>query len=392
MVEQGARIIASATCPVKRQGDNPQIAAPSCCGTKAGALISARSGMLLTDLGATIGAGIGVAVGAAIRAALRLLHQAMRTRAHIAALVSLTLLLTGGAHAWGPAGHKAVGAVADSLLTPGARDAVALLLADDEEAHGRPSGRRTLAEVADWADEIRGTPGDRPRWHYDNRPVCGSVASTDAPTSAWCPQGDCASAQLPALLAVLADDGRTRGERSLALKWVVHLVGDLHQPLHAADLAEGGNRIRVAPYGKAAHRDSGQFGGSHGTRHGHSGESLHAFWDSHLVNLALHPEDGDVPDAAVARLLRRARATSAERITATPAQWAAESNRIARDFALNIDGVDCAQRSALDTGDEPRVTLSRAYVAQGRQIVEERLALAGARLARLINAALDPRE
>jgi len=316
----------------------------------------------------------------------------MRTHVRIGAIVSLMLLLAGGAQAWGPAGHQAVGAVADSLLTPGARDAVAILLAEDQEAHGRPSGRRTLAEVADWADEIRGTPGDRPHWHYDNRPVCGSAASSDGSTGAWCPKGDCASAQLPSLLAVLADDGRTRAERSMALKWVVHLVGDLHQPLHAADLAEGGNRIRVAPYGKAAHRDSGEYGGGHGSRHGRSGESLHAFWDSHLVNLALHPEEGQVPDAAVARLLRRARAASAERLSATPAQWAAESNRIARDFALNIDGVDCARRSALDSGDEPRVTLSRAYVAQGRQIVEERLALAGARLAQLINAALDPRE
>jgi hypothetical protein len=312
--------------------------------------------------------------------------------ARLTALIVIAVLLPGAAQAWGPAGHKAVGAVADSLLTPAARDAVAGLLADDRDGHGRTSGRSSLAEVADWADEIRGGPGDRPHWHYDNRPVCGVAAADDAPAPAWCPQGDCASAQLPTLLAVLADDGRTRAERSVALKWVVHLAGDLHQPLHAADLAEGGNRIRVAPYGRTVRRGDGQRSAGHGPRKGRSGESLHAFWDSQLVNLALHPEDGNVPDAALARLLQQGRAASAGNVAAPPAQWAAESNRIARNFALDIDGVDCAERAALDAGEGPRVTLSRAYVTQGREIVEERLALAGARLAHVVNAALDPQE
>ncbi len=308
----------------------------------------------------------------------------------LATLALATALLPASAGAWGPAGHQAVGAIADRLLTPGAQDAVEALLADDRDSRGRYSGRRTLAEVADWADEIRGGPGDQPHWHYDNRPICGAGADADAGSALWCPQGDCASARLPALLAVLADDGRSRAERNVALKWVVHLVGDLHQPLHAADLAEGGNRIRVAPYGYSSrHRGEGRSGGG---RPGRNGESLHAFWDSHLVNLDLHPEDGRIAHAALDDLLRQARGFDAGRIAAPPARWAEESNRIAREFALAVDGVDCAQRDALDAGDGPRVTLSRAYVAQGRRIVEERLVLAGARLARVLNQALDPPE
>lgn len=306
-----------------------------------------------------------------------------------AAVALAAALLPAGAMAWGPAGHKAIGAIADELLTPDAQAAVAALLADDRDGRGRFSGRSTLAEVADWADEIRGGPGDQPHWHYDNRPVCTDDAAIDAASAPWCPQGDCASARLPVLLAVLADDGRSRAERNVALKWVVHLVGDLHQPLHASDLAEGGNRIRVAPYGRAPHR-SGE--GRGGSRTGRNGESLHAFWDSHLVNLALHPEDGRIPETALDALLRRARAFDARRVDAPPARWAEESNRIARDFALAVNGVDCARRDALDAGEGPRVTLSRNYVAQGREIVEERLALAGARLARVLNQALDPVE
>jgi len=311
-------------------------------------------------------------------------------KALLAALALAALLLPSGARAWGPVGHKAIGAIADGLLTPGAQEAVAALLADDRDGRGRYSGRRSLAEVADWADEIRGGPGDQPHWHYDNRPICGAGADADAATAPWCPQGDCASARLPALLAVLADDGRSRAERNAALKWVVHLVGDLHQPLHAADLAEGGNRIRVAPYGRSSRH--GAEGRSGGGRPGRGGESLHAFWDSHLVNLDLHPDDGRIPDGALDDLRREARAFDARRIDAPPGHWAEESNRIAREFALAVDGVDCAQRDALDAGEGPRVTLSRAYVAQGRRIVEERLALAGARLARVLNQALDPPE
>jgi hypothetical protein len=309
----------------------------------------------------------------------------------IAALLATSALLPGAARAWGPVGHRAVGAVADSLLTPTAQAAVEDLLADDRDRDGRFSGRHGLAEVADWADEIRGGPADRPHWHYDNRPVCDGPAATGA----WCPQGDCASGQLPALLAVLADDGRTRAERNVALKWVVHLVGDLHQPLHAADLAEGGNRVRIAPYGKSATKhmrgEKYTWDRNDGPRRNAS-ESLHAFWDSHLVNLALHPRDGVVPAGAMADLLRRARAAEAAHVNAPPERWAEESNDIARRFALAIDGVDCARRSELDAGDAPRVTLSREYVARGRQIVEERIALAGARLARVINQALDNAE
>lgn len=309
-------------------------------------------------------------------------------RAAVALVALLAALMAAPARAWGPVGHRAVGAVADQLLTPAAQAAVQALLVDDRDRNGRYSGRHSLAEVADWADEIRGGPADRPHWHYDNRPVC----ERERPPAAWCPQGDCASAQLPLLLAVLADDGRSRADRNVALKWVVHLVGDLHQPLHAADLAEGANRIRVAPYGRSAHepgRGTGPWDGGAARHHARGDESLHAFWDSHLVNLALRPVDGALPAAALAELLERARALDERDVAAPPQRWAEESNDIARRFALAIDGVDCAHRDALDAGEGPRVTLSREYVARGRQIVQERIALAGARLARVLNQALD---
>jgi len=290
--------------------------------------------------------------------------------------VSTALLLAlapGLAAAWGPVGHRAVGAVADQLLSPSAQAAVTELLADDRDRDGRPSDRHTLADVANWADEIRGGPDDHPRWHYDDMPICERTGG--APT--WCARGECASAQLTAMLAVLADRHRSRAERNEALKWVVHLAGDLHQPLHAADLAQGGNKIHVAPYGRA--QESG---------HPH-GETLHAFWDSRLVTLALRPRDGTIAPGSLQRLLDLAREEDPATVAASPAQWAAESNEIARSFALNIEGIGCDAPAG--RGAAPTVTLSRAYVTRAKQIVEDRLALAGARLAHVLNEALAER-
>src|SRR6266566_1690454 len=151
------------------------------------------------------------------------------------------MLLSQAASAWGPLGHRAIGAVADALLAPGARAELARLLEGDRDRDGRPSGRASLAEVSLWADEIRGTRADRPNWHYDNVPVCGAVPRQRT----WCPQQHCASGRIEAMLAQLADRGAPLAQRRDALKWISHLVADLHQPLHAADYAQGGNLVHV---------------------------------------------------------------------------------------------------------------------------------------------------
>ena len=302
-----------------------------------------------------------------------------RAFAKSAALAVLVVLAPGLASAWGPVGHRAVGAVADQLLSPAAQAAVADLLAEDRDRDGQLSGRHSLAEVSDWADEIRGGPGDHPRWHYDDRPIC---AGGQGPQS-WCARGQCASAQISAMLAVLADEHRSRAERNEALKWVVHLTADLHQPLHAADLAEGGNRIRVASYGRSQERDSAS---EYGHGRARESESLHAFWDGPLVALALHTRGGVIPARSLQQLLQAARDEDPALVAAGPEQWAAESNELARSFALNIEGIGCDP--VQDPGATRTVRLSRAYVTHAKVVVEDRLALAGARLARVLNEAL----
>lgn len=267
------------------------------------------------------------------------------------------------ARAWGPQGHRTVGAIADRLLTPAARAAVAELLAGDLDKFGNPSGRTTLESVAVWADEIRGTAADRPRWHYDDVPVCGSAP----PRERYCRDGECNSAQLERLTALLRDPRAAPRERNEALKWIVHLVGDLHQPLHAAENGDlGGNRAAVTLVGV---RTRGR-------------ENLHRAWDGELVRLALHTGDRQRPPRDIDALADEARALVPEAGQGTPESWASESNHLARNVAYQYPGFAC--------GSVPAgvVQLDRDYQAEAEAIVRERLLLAGGRLANLLDKTL----
>jgi hypothetical protein len=284
-------------------------------------------------------------------------------RSRAACLGLVLLLLSRASAAWGPLGHRAVGAVADALLSPDARQEVTRLLRDDRDRDGSPSGRTTLADISVWADEIRGTEADRPKWHYDNMPVCGAPG----PEVDGCTGGQCASGRIEPLMAQLADRSRPFRQRNEALKWIVHLVGDLHQPLHAADYAEGATRVPVEL----------------ASRSNQARISLHGAWDVRLVASALRAGRSEQLSAAALRsLLRRARAVGPALREAPPSQWRAESNALASQVALDYPGFTC------DGVPAQPVLLSVAYQRRARRVIFSRLALAGARLAAILNRTL----
>jgi len=290
------------------------------------------------------------------------------------------VIISVAAHGWGSVGHRAVGGVADRLLSDPARAQVAFLLADDRDKEGNPSGRTTLAQVSTWADEIRRTPADRPLWHFDDIPICGDLPQ-DAP---WCPaDGACASQKVEQLQAVLADFARPVRERNEALKWIVHLLGDIHQPLHAASnlyargirdeqgntTDRGANDIAVALAGVK----------TRGRR------ELHAVWDNDLVNLSLGlgvTNRAGPNDAMLEELAARARAIPANRLAGTPLDWARESNALARNVVYHFSGFVCNQPT---TGI---VVLDRTYIETATRLIPGQLELAGARLAALLNTSL----
>ncbi|MBS0373804.1 MAG: S1/P1 nuclease [Proteobacteria bacterium] len=297
-----------------------------------------------------------------------------------ALLVVAVLLATTPAQAWGPVGHRIVGGIADRLISESTRAQVGALLAGDLDKSGRPSGRTTLEQVATWADEIRSTSANKPLRHFDDIPACGEVPAT--PT--WCPaSGECATQKINDLVRVLGDASAATRDRNEALKWIVHLVGDLHQPLHAATNAyldgvtddegnatdRGGNDVFVALAGV---QTRGQ-------------KKLHGVWDSDFVNLsnglALSNRSGVSP-AKLDRLAQQAQGVAAARLTKSPLDWALESNALARSTAYNFEGFACFE-PLNDT-----VVLDAGYQQDARALVPMQLALAGARLAHLLDQVL----
>lgn len=264
--------------------------------------------------------------------------------------------------AWGPQGHRTIGAIADRMLTPAARSAVRALLADDRDKFGRVSGRTTLEAVSVWADEVRGTDAARPAWHYDDQPVCASQ-----PKSSYCREGQCNTEQLKRLIGVLADRRQTVPARNEALKWVVHLMGDLHQPLHAANHADrGGNAVKVALEGV---RTRGR-------------QNLHRLWDTEFVTRALNTRIRQRPPADIDALTTEAASLLVDGGQGSPDSWASESNHLARNVAYNFQGFAC------DRAPQGILVLNVAYQEDAAAIVRERLLLAGARLAGLLNQTL----
>ncbi len=239
-------------------------------------------------------------------------------------------LQASAALAWGVLGHRVVAERAWEQMTPSARAAAHRLLALEPGA--------TLASVANWADENRDDT-TRP-WHFVNLPI--GDCSYDAPRD--CPQGQCLVVALERQLALLASDAPDV-QRLLALKYVVHLVGDLHQPLHAGHLEDrGGNRYQVQAFG--------------------NGTNLHALWDSALLQ-----QRNQGVQALVGVL--RAQPLPAQARVLDPAHAAQESCRI----------VDAP-------GFYPPHTLPDDYADRFGALLQRQLALAAARLAGWLNRVL----
>ena len=174
---------------------------------------------------------------------------------YTAALLAL-LLAPFNLLAWGALGHRAVARIAENHLTPRARTEVARLL-----------GTETLPLVSTWPDEIRSDPqySTTGPWHYVNvasgLDLPGFVAQLTA-TPAGPPSN--AYMALAQVRKDLKDPAKTVEEKRFALKFLVHLVGDVHQPLHVGHAEDrGGNSISVSWRGRDA--------------------NLHSIWDGDLV-------------------------------------------------------------------------------------------------------------
>jgi len=277
----------------------------------------------------------------------------------------LALSLAQSVFAWGPEGHRMVGDIADRFLATETRARIAKLLDADRLADGQLSGRRTLGEVANWADEIKDTEWGKRRasWHYDDVPLCEA-----AEYSRYCRSGRCASAQLARQIEILGNERARPGQRNEALKWVVHLVADLHQPLHAANRGDrGGNRVQVSFFGE---RDNPPYGTL----------NLHAVWDVGMVRRLIADRGGEraIVSAPIADRNRDAWEKG------SIPEWTAESHRIARDTVYPLLPVagSCSSKIV------GVVAIDQTYYAKVASLIEIQIKKAGVRLARVLNETL----
>jgi hypothetical protein len=301
----------------------------------------------------------------------------MHTRSVVLAapvLAICALLYPVSGLAWGDEGHRIVGRIALPLLTSAARTQVDALLAADDDALTAPDFVSRTVWADRWRDSDRNTTKVRytatQQWHFVDieiaRPDLSDACAGQRPLPEGTPASrgparDCVVDKVEQFAAELADTTLPQAERILALKYLLHFTGDLHQPLHAADNHDqGGNQVQVL-YG-----------------HHHVASRLHAYWDTAVVQRIGRDE------AEVAGVLTE---TFAAELTVwqrgKPADWALESFAAAKNVAYALPTA-----TVPDEHGTPAYVLDDAYEQRAAAAAREQLAKAGSRLAALLNAAL----
>ena len=280
-------------------------------------------------------------------------------------LAALCLVAPAPAFAWWEYGHQTVAQIAKAEMTPGARRAAARLLAGSAALETPGCPLRSLEDASVWPDCIKKL-GDRfsyaEYWHYQDIPICKAFD-----IKAECPNGQCVTAQIPRMARLLKNPKVPARERLQALAFLVHLVGDMHQPLHIADIGDaGGNRTKAAYGFKAPDR-----------------MNLHRIWDGELAERAI-----STPPGGTEGLLSEISVTDRRDWAAgTVTDWARESWQQSRDI---VYGKLPLRANVCEAKPVGRVTVGESYVADGIPAVRDGIKKAGVRLASLLNAALDP--
>jgi len=265
------------------------------------------------------------------------------TKARFSALIAGVILLSPqAAMGWGQIGHRVVADLAQARLSPTAQAAVAELLRDEPDP--------TLAGVSVWADEVRNSVPAY-RWTAPLHWVNFEPGRCEFDAQASCAAGLCVIGGIEQFSRELADAHLPKAKRLVALKFLVHFVGDIHQPLHAGYARDrGGNEFQI--------------------NYLRAGWNLHSVWDSLLIesmNL-----DWKAYTERLEAMPTEALVAGAQE-PANPVTWAEESCRISQapDFY------------------PPRHKITRDYLERNRPMADQRLRLAGERLATTLNRIFD---
>jgi hypothetical protein len=272
--------------------------------------------------------------------------------------------------AWGDQGHQVIGLIAEHYLEPAVRQRVRAMLAGDE------SGLTTkdIAREATWADKYRDSDRDTTKvrynrtrnWHFMNleldganldRACFGRPVLPPGVEASSGPAEDCVLDKIDEFSAELENPETGARERLVALQFLLHLVGDLHQPLHAADdHDQGGNRKTASAPGIAAN-------------------TLHHLWDVEFV-ARLGGGETEIAQRLIGAITPSQRAKWS---AGKPEDWARETYSVAQSHAYGL----------LPVPSTPgHYELPAAYVTDAIAVTSEQLGKAGVRLALMLNQSL----
>ncbi|HET8612505.1 MAG TPA: S1/P1 nuclease [Sphingomonas sp.] len=284
----------------------------------------------------------------------------IRFRYLLAALAALLLPLSPAA-AWWEYGHETVARIAYLEVNPHTRAVIDGLLRQSKLLDTPTCPARTIEEASVWPDCVKKL-GDRfsyaYAWHFVDIPVCKPFDPKGP-----CAGGNCVIAQIERNQRLLADKHLNPRERLMALIFLVHLVGDIHQPLHAAerDHDKGGNDVK-AHYGAIPHTN------------------LHSIWDGLLADRAI-----STAPAGARGLLAGTTPQEREAMAAgTPTDWARQSWELARDvvYPTATHAPACPPTVPADAG------LDQQQIRELIPVLRKQVLRGGLRLAKMLDDAI----
>lgn len=255
----------------------------------------------------------------------------------IAVTVALLFCYSLPAYAWGPAGHRIVAMIAQQNIKPQTRTRIRQILGNNV----------TLVSVANYADIVRDRFPHTYNNHFVDIPKNDTTYDPQHDCEVHPEKGDCVLAALQRFRAEAMDPNETIGRRRFALKFIVHLIGDMHQPLHCSDNDDrGGNDVKVKWFGEDT--------------------NLHKVWDSKIISHAELTEEEFV-DALLTDL-------TTQEINGLKSgnllSWALEAHTLARTNSYNTP-------ADLELGDD--------YYDANWAVVDKQLLRGGMRLARVLD-------
>jgi len=244
------------------------------------------------------------------------------------------------AFGWGGEGHILIARIAYDQLTPAVRQRIAEILGPD----------KTLPSISSWADEVRRSRPDTANWHFIDIPINKPHLDMDRD----CPKGDCVLAKIEDFRKALKDPAIPADQRREDLMFLVHFVGDMHQPLHCSDNQDrGGNSVRVQFFDRTL--------------------NLHSLWDSALLNRM--PKEEELYAQYSADSAKHAKKWS----KGTVYDWAEEAHKLS--VKTTYGRLPKAPAGTV-------LTIDARYEQKADPVVRLQIEKAGARLARVLNEAL----